>query len=113
MSFRSLIASSQGVGGLDAGVDAGAGAGLAGAGAGGVGLAGLLTGFTVEGTTRLGFCLSGSTSGPFWPHANSVVVKPMTINKRARFMMLSIPAASLSVRPELMSSRSGPSKQRI
>jgi hypothetical protein len=111
MSLRPLIAASQGVGGLGVGVDAGSGAGLAGAGAGA--LLGLLTGFTVEGTTRLGFCLSGSTSGPFWPHANSAAVKLMIINKRARFMMLSIPAVSLSVCPELMSARSGPSKQRI
>lgn len=87
------------------------GAGLLGTGAcaGAGGLAGLLKGFAVEGTTRLGFCLSGSTSGPFWPHANSAAVKPMIINKRARFIMLSIPAASLRVRPELLGSPSGPS----
>jgi hypothetical protein len=63
---------------------------LAGAGVAGAGLA---AGLAAEGMTRFGFCLSGSTNGPFWPHASSMADKLTTVNSRMPFMTGSIPAA--------------------
>jgi hypothetical protein len=88
------------------------GAGLAGAGvlggvpvadagsSGGAGLTGVVAGaaegfgagLAVEGIVRLGFCLSGNTNAPFWPHAISIAVKLIIVNSRTPLMPASIPA---------------------
>src|ERR1700760_1972878 len=98
----------EGVGevdGLGAGACVGAGTGVPGGvptadpapgawsdgGEFGVVVEGFATGFGV-GMVRLGFCLSGSTSGPFWPHANTSEVRQTIVNRRIPFMAASIPA---------------------
>ena len=43
-------------------------------------------GFAVDGITRFGFCLSGNTRGPFWPHAISIAAKLTIVNRRTPFM---------------------------
>jgi hypothetical protein len=99
--------STQGAGVLDGAGAGGAGvlgAGVLGAGALGAGVgdsgvgagvelpAGLAVGLAGEGMTRLGFCLSGSTKGPFWPQASSPAVKQTITHQRAAFILSSIPA---------------------
>jgi hypothetical protein len=71
--------------------DAGSsGAGLPGVAAGAA--EGLGAGLAVDGITRFGFCLSGNTKGPFWPHAISIAAKLTIVNRRTPFMRASIPA---------------------